>query len=777
MASRDRAADARRSVSPLPFVLAAAALLPLVVAAGQSPPSQSPTFRASTTLVEVDAIVKDGHGRFVSVLKPSDFEVSEDGKPQVIDTFYVVEGREVRTSDVHAASGVPETAAIGSLPSATEPAALSRQAIQRVFILWFDVDHMAVGGVRRGKLAAAEFIRTEFHPGDIGGVVAGGSMANNRLTNVKEELATAVDSLVPSPNVRQRELDMQEWPRFLSLYEAAGVDAGDDKVTDRIVARACLDDGDRCSSREDARLEVVTKGRRLIGEARFSAQGTLSTLDRLNRGLVRLPGRKTVVYFSDGFYSEQLVGQLQDAIGGAGRANVRVYAIDTRGLNRGSADSRILDAPPHAPVVLAPDIPAELPEFDIGIDGPNSLAVDTGGLMIRNENDLPRALHEIASDTSFYYVIGYRPPAASADGKFHTIKVRVKVPGLTVRARKGYVATAGAPPAAPEVPPAASAAPAARSTGDAVPRSPAAALPVPALPLVAVLSIPPSSSGTALMDSGSVRLRPFDRAPSSDALRLRDGPSGGAGVSSPFPDALMDQAQQGWIAYQRGDTKGALAALSAPAAHPSAPAWVNYVLGWSAFAEGDLVAARNAWNVVRTVAADFQPVYFDIADAYLRQGKRAEALVMLRTAEGRWPSSLEVLNAVGVVETSLGELDAAVVSFERALTLAPGDETSLFNLAASKEMRYLHSVRQPTPREADRTDAITVYGQVVGAGGPLAERASQAIRRLTPLDVRALKNRGAESGDVDPSVAPPRPCRAIGLVAGRTGGLRLGVEP
>ena len=60
-------------------------------------------------------------------------------------------------------------------------------------------------------------------------------------------------------------------------------------------------------------------------------------------------------------------------------------------------------------------------------DGPNSLAVDTGGFVIRNENNFAKALGEIDRDTSSYYVVGYRP-RLEPDGKYRSISVRVTRP-------------------------------------------------------------------------------------------------------------------------------------------------------------------------------------------------------------------------------------------------------------------------------------------------------------------------------------------------------------
>ena len=69
----------------------------------------------------------------------------------------------------------------------------------------------------------------------------------------------------------------------------------------------------------------------------------------------------------------------------------------------------------------------------------SSLALDTGGLWIHNQNNFGKAFAEIAADAGSYYVLGYRSTAVAGDSKFHEFKVRVTRRGMTVRARKGYV--------------------------------------------------------------------------------------------------------------------------------------------------------------------------------------------------------------------------------------------------------------------------------------------------------------------------------------------------
>ncbi len=666
---------------------------------------QVPTFRSSTTLIEVDAIVKDAAGRFVAGLSATDFELLEDGVRQSIDAFYLVEGDSGQPGSGAAAAGAP-------MPRVSGPA--PRDAIQRVFILVFDEDHMAVGSVVRAKQAAAAFLATTLQPGDVGGVVAGGTLLGHRLTSVRTDLEAAVQTVRPSDEVRSRDLALREWPRFVSLYEAFQVDHGDTHLLDRLALRACNDDTDQCAGEgglEGVRQRLVIKGQSIVTEARRSAANTLATLDALVGRLAPVPGRKTVVYLSDGFFSENLAGQMQAVLGRASRANVRIYVVDTRGLDRGSAGGLMLDAP-------NPDA-ADVPHFDLNADGPNSLAVDTGGLMLHNENDLAKALREVARDTSSYYVLGYRPTRPALDGGFRSLKVRVLRSGLTVRARRGYLASplAATPPAPVEAPNAVSSAPAPLATTVVAPR------------YVAAL---PTADGLPVADAGVTRMRPA-------GLDATDLQTAGSSPRTPVSAGLARQLDDGWTAYQRGDTGTARAALAPVCADPAAPPWAHYVLGWATFADGDFTTAATEWRHVQQAVPEFKPVYFDLADSFLRRQDGPHALEVLRDAAHRWPTDLEILNALGVVNTALGAFGDAIATYRKALSVSAGDLTTTFNLARTSEISYVTSLRQGVEHDRDRKEATTSYRAAARDTGSLGALARDGLYRLTAIEVPHLQ--------------------------------------
>ncbi len=479
---------------------------------------------------------------------------------------------------------------------------------------------------------------------------------------------------------------------------------------------------------------------------------TLTLLVGLVRGLARVPGRKTVVLLSNGFALGLMPADrpvagwevVRQIVGEAGRAGVRFDAIDARGLDRGHASSTHLMTP-EAPVPIgqAPPVSAEPTEQDVL----SMLSADTGGLFIHNENSFDRAFREVAADAASYYVLGYRPTNTILDGTYRKITVRVKKPRLRVRARQGYLAT---PPAAAAVSESGVAKAEPAASGVVVP-SPArgvsapttlALLPLtPVEPAPIVLPVPRADAAGATPDDPSaIRLRTDTGTPTDVTALGRGRAAEGFPSLGGLPEGLAAGARVGWAAYERGDTKAARDALSPVAGRPGAPPWTSYVLGWADFAEGEFEDATGAWERVRAAVPEFEPVYFDLADGYLQQHQGAVTLDVLHDAAGRWPQDVEVLNAIGVVQTSLGRLADAVATFGRATALAPEDAGAGFNLARACELDYVGAIgRHETPQPGDLERAAAEYRRVAAMEGPLAEPASEGLRRVRVLDARALK--------------------------------------
>ncbi len=182
--------------------------------------------------------------------------------------------------------------------------------------------------------------------------------------------------------------------------------------------------------------------------------GTLGALNFIVRGMGELPGRKAVVLLSDGFrltyrddegkidptQSQRILEGLRSLVDQANRASVVVNTIDARGLQPLG-----LTAADNVTGFSAERLEQNLNDrrndlFDTQ-DGLNYLALQTGGLAFRNNNDIKGSVEKVLADQSGYYLLGYEPDAATFDAvkrRFNKLTVKVLRAGLKVRYRSGF---------------------------------------------------------------------------------------------------------------------------------------------------------------------------------------------------------------------------------------------------------------------------------------------------------------------------------------------------
>ena len=410
----------------LPTRLLPGALVALLVLVPVRPSLQSQNpppaggqgmFRSSTALVEVDAIVLDKQGQFATGLRAEDVLIFEDGKPQKIEQFYMV------THD-------PGGSVLSEHAGATDYRA------QRVFVIVFDEAHLANESLMRVKEGAAGFIRDRLGPDDVGGVFLNGGMYKGTLTSDKTQLLAGVHAVKPAFDNRQALLaPFQQFPRIPGERDATRIAEGARELVDELGIKACREDRVECELNgglQQVENLIQQKARLYVRQARILADRTAQSLQTVARGLSRLPGRKTVVFLSEGFYLEDSRGLIEAIAAQAARGGTTIYSIDGRGL---------IGAPSPTPDVLS-NARGRSTAFDTGDDGPNILTAGTGGFIVRNLDDMSRAFGLIVRDTSTYYVIGYQPANSTMDGKYRRIEVKTTVAGLNVRARKGYAALA-----------------------------------------------------------------------------------------------------------------------------------------------------------------------------------------------------------------------------------------------------------------------------------------------------------------------------------------------
>jgi VWFA-related protein len=382
--------------------------------------AQKPTFKSSTALVEVDAVILDRDGNFVPNVKADDLTLFENGKPQKIQQFFMV-SNDVLLTEGSAKLQDPEQAQYNA---------------HRVFVMVFDEGHLANDSLMRVKVGAEKFVREMFHEGDAGGVFLGGGMYRGRLTVDKGELLNGIRAVQPGFENRQALLaPFVEWPRIDSEISASRIADGAREVTDELGRKACQEDPVQCASEGglgNVENLIQQKARLYVRQARMLTVRTLQNLESVARGLAKIPGRKTVVFMSEGFFVEDSRSAIEQVAAQAARSGITIYSIDGRGNINGLS--------------INPDVTkrerARSAAFDTGEDGPTILTAITGGFMVHGIDDTALAFGRIVRDTSTYYVIGYQPDNATMDGKVRKIEIKSTLPNAKIRARKSYAAVA-----------------------------------------------------------------------------------------------------------------------------------------------------------------------------------------------------------------------------------------------------------------------------------------------------------------------------------------------
>ncbi len=386
----------------------------------QAPSQPQATFRTTTSLVEVDVVIHDKKGDFVGGLTAADLQLFEDGKAQKIEQFYMV-------SHERGGQLIPVT---GDRDVAPEDRA------RRIFVVMFDEGHLAHDSLMRSKAGVATFIKENIGPGDFGGIFLNGKMHNGRLTTSPAELLAGVSNVTVGFENRQSILStFREFPRIPSEIDAMRISEGSIEVARRLGAAACQEDPQSCALNgglNQVENLIQQKSRLYVRQARILTYTTLQNLRYVVSRLSRIPGRKTLIFLSEGFFVEESRDDLLAIGADAARGGTTIYSIDGRGL---------IGAPSATSDALRTEA-GRSTSFDSGEVAPFLLTSATGGLRIQNIDFIGRAFNIVVRDTSTYYVIGYRPDSAVMDGKFRKIEVKANVSGVNVRSRKGYAAVA-----------------------------------------------------------------------------------------------------------------------------------------------------------------------------------------------------------------------------------------------------------------------------------------------------------------------------------------------
>jgi VWFA-related protein len=377
--------------------------------------------KINTNLVQVDAVVTR-NGKQVTDLRAEDFVILQDGKPQPITNFSYVSNEPAGTANVAAPTKTKDKTAVPPVPSAIRP-----HDVRRTMAFVVDDLGLMFESIDRAKSQLRKFINEDLSPNDLVAIIrTGGEIgALQQFTTDRRLLLRAVDQL--------------RW----NACSRVGFSANRPPTEDRA-----------CADNYALSLRAI---RYIVG------------------GMARLPGRKSLLMLSDSMpvdiqtagptapsapaspsgasampaaaaaSSDSGIGEintnyqqsLQRIAELAIRGSVVIYAADTRGL---------VDTFPDASVRITGggragrQVMARLQSSAKGLfmerQGSGMIAKDTGGYLLYNSNDF--GLKKVAEDQQGYYLIGFRPAGETFNRAFHSISIKLKPKGLSVRTRAGF---------------------------------------------------------------------------------------------------------------------------------------------------------------------------------------------------------------------------------------------------------------------------------------------------------------------------------------------------
>jgi VWFA-related protein len=433
-------------------------LIPSALGAQPSGAQTHPDSRLSitTTAVMVDVVVRDRRGRPVTDLSADDFELYESGVQQSIASFRLV-SRGVGFAIVAPRSDAePRFAGPYKVADPEEEPGL----LALVF------DRLTPDARARAGKAAARYVDEAKLPGDRIGVFAVDPSLRTVLpftddeARIRTALAStsthaATDLAANSARIQElrRRQETLELQQVAAQEQANNINFGNAETSQAVGATLGGAAADQLLDQMEIRMAQTYQTLDRDHGGHRTTNGLLALLNSLRAA----PGRKTVVFFSEGLaLPPAAVDRFRSVIDLANRANVAIYTMDTAGLRVEStleetrrevmafAEERLRQNASGTVSYEGAMTKALERNEDLLRSNPHAslgrLADETGGFFIRDTNDLPGGLRRIDEDMRFHYLLTYTPTDQEYDGRWREIAVKVRRSDLQVRARKGYFA-------------------------------------------------------------------------------------------------------------------------------------------------------------------------------------------------------------------------------------------------------------------------------------------------------------------------------------------------
>lgn len=432
----------------------------LAVLAGPHAQAQAPVVKTTTTGVVVDVTVVDKNGVPVTDLRPEDFDLSEDGVRQQIASVTLVRAGTRQAQGAAVSRPVAATVEPATPVGASSPVA-ETLAMPSVTAILFDRLSPEVRPLA-GRAALA-YVATSVPARDYAGIFLADVALKAFQPFTTEQgalnaaiaaaMATAPSNLTTKSesfgSSRIQNLDPNQAPTVGA--EAAGGYINALERAKRLTPEKPVDSEVLLRQME---LRMTETYHQFLAES--EGQASLAGLRAVVRGLGAMPGRKSILYFTEALtVTDRLKSRFDALIGEANRANITVFTVDAAGLRvhskegelkrnvdiagtQGVGDARRGDGPYTKELERQEQMLTSRPSAVLG-----RLAKETGGFLLENTNDLGAGVARMQQERTTYYLLAYQPTNAALDGKFRRVTVKVTRPKVTVKGRPGYVAVAG----------------------------------------------------------------------------------------------------------------------------------------------------------------------------------------------------------------------------------------------------------------------------------------------------------------------------------------------
>jgi VWFA-related protein len=420
----------RRSLSLLVVALAGAAAL-AAAGARQEAGGGQVTFRSGVDLVRMDVRVFDATGKPITDLEPGELEIYEDGKRLPVVLFQ----RVTEPADTYVEDAIRATTAEVS----------SNTAFPRghLYILIFDQEHITPGNEQRARQAAEEFIRRRVRPADRVALFAIpgpgpqlGFTANKlRAIEALESIRGTYQRTPPGayniPKYDAHLITQGSEKAVVDTLERLTRDPSSDLFAGLSEGRTGRGGAGGAGAADDVSVQrrlILENARTIVNQSDAESRQFLQRLADVVASFREIEGRKSVVFFSEGFFQDNLSRELETVAAAAAQSYCVFYTMD---LN---SRSQRLDEAYVSDTSLSSEVQARIAPL-------STLAVETDGAMFVDAAARTRdVLNALADQAGDYYLVGFTPSddARMNRGKYRRVKVEVKRSGARVSARTGY---------------------------------------------------------------------------------------------------------------------------------------------------------------------------------------------------------------------------------------------------------------------------------------------------------------------------------------------------